>query len=239
MVLGIVALAVIGTGMSSASAHEERRAVANGGFETGTLTGWRTDELGIPGDGWSAASGTTSPVAGFPVPGPPRGTWQAVVDQLGPGSHVLYQDIKVDEDDTGLSLILWYTNGNGAFFTPRSLSPQVLPNQQLRVDLMRPQAPIRSMAPGDILATIFRTRVGDPASIPPRVLRQDLSRFEDRTVRLRIAEVDNQLFFQAGVDAVRVVEDEDHAWPRHRADVRDGAAAPSVAPVQPGPRYQR
>lgn len=220
----IVALAVMLTGASvgtaaSAPADAGAPVVRNGGFETGTLAGWRTSELGNPGDGWTAGSGTRSPASGFLIPAPQSGKWQAVADQIGPGSHVLYQDIAVADGELGIALTLWYDNRNGAFFTPRTLSPVFQANQQLRVDIVRPGAPIRSMAPGDILATLFRTRVGDPASIAPRVLRQDLSRFEEQTVRLRIAEVDNQFFFQVGVDAVRVTEmDEGHAWPTGQVD---------------------
>jgi hypothetical protein len=65
------------------------------------------------------------------------------------------------------------------------------------------------LATGDVLATIFRTRVGDRNRIAPQLVRRDLSRFEGRTVRLRSAEVDNQDYFQAGVDAVRLIEVDD------------------------------
>ena len=214
----LTVVAVPGT----ATAHEDPH-VRNGGFETGTLAGWRTAELGNEGDGWSAAMGRVSPVSGFRIPAPPQGRWQAVVDQTGPGSHLLFQSFEVDDDESGLRLTLWYRNRNNRFFTPRTLDPFSRPNQQLRVDLMRPGAPARSMAAGDILATVFRTKVGDPLQMAPRVLRWDLSRFEDRTIRLRIAEVDNQFFFQAGVDAVRVVEMDDAHWPdSNRGDLTEG-----------------
>lgn len=180
-------------------------ALPNGGFESGTLEQWLTSERGEPGDGWSAATGTVSPVSEFTIPAPPRGSWQAVVDQTDRGSHVLYRDIDVT-GELGLNLTLWYRNHAPRFITPQTLGPFVRPNQQLRIDLVRPTAPVRSMADEDILATLFRTRVGAPLRIAPRVLHRDLSRFAGQTVRLRIAEVDNQGFFQAGVDAVRLVD---------------------------------
>lgn len=224
----------------AAVAREDEPALTNGGFETGTFAGWHTADVGNTGDGWSVAGGTVSPVSGFTIPAPPQGVSQAVVDQTGPGSHVLYRDIRVD-DDLGLTISLWYANRAGVFFTPRTLDPFSQSNQQLRVDLVRPTARLRSMKASDILATIFRTRVGAPAQIAPRVLRRDLSRFEGRTVRLRIAEVDNQFFFQAGVDAVRLVEIEDgpgESWPEAgRRDLRDSGAATAAKSMSQGSRY--
>ena len=177
----------------------------NGGFESGTLKHWGTSEWGTPGDGWSADTGTVSPLSDHTIPAPPRGSWQAVVDQTDPGSHVLFRDLVVTPE-LGLVLTLWYRNDAARFITPQTLNPFVRPNQQLRIDLIRPAARLRSMADEDILATVFRTQVGARLRIAPRVLRRDLSRFAGRTVRLRIAEVDNQGFLLAGVDAVRLVD---------------------------------
>lgn len=239
-VLALVAAAAMTTGPLPASANDDAQVVRNGGFETGTLSGWQTSEQGNRGDGWSADTGARSPVSGFTIPAPPQGRWQAVSDQTGPGSHVLYQDIAVEDDEQGLALTLWYRNRAGRFITPPSLNPFSRANQQLRVDLMRPGAPVRSMAGGDILATIFRTRVGDPNRMEPTTFRQDLSGFEGGTVRLRIAEVDNQFFFQAGVDAVHVMEidDDSGGWSRSDADTSGArAAAPNAPWSEPGTRY--
>ena len=203
--LSVVAVVAALAGAPATASAQVAPVLRNGGFESGTLEQWLTSERGEPGDGWSAATGTVSPVSQFPIPAPPRGSWQAVVDQTDRGSHVLYRDIDVT-GELGLVLTLWYRNRAARFITPRTLGPFVRPNQQLRIDLIRPTAPVRSMADEDILASLFRTRVGAPRRIAPRVLRRDLSRFAGRTVRLRIAEVDNQGFFQAGVDAVRLVD---------------------------------
>jgi len=69
---------------------------------------------------------------------------------------------------------------------------------------MDPTAPVDSVAPGDVLASLFQTKVGDPASLAPTVMTFDLSQFAGRTVRLRFAEVDNQFFFEGSVDAVAI-----------------------------------
>lgn len=76
------------------------------------------------------------------------------------------------------------------------------PNQQYRVDLLKPTAAPFSVEPGDILATVFRTKPGDPPALTPTLQVFDLSSFAGSTVRLRFAEVDNLSMFQAGVDAV-------------------------------------
>src|SRR4051794_10539344 len=94
-----VAVLVAASPAASADDDEDGAALPNGGFETGTLAHWRVSEVGNDGEGWSADRGTTSPVVGFPIPGPPQGMWQAVSDQSGPGSHVLYRDIRVRDDD--------------------------------------------------------------------------------------------------------------------------------------------
>ena len=104
-----------------------------------------------------------------------------------------------------LSFTTWYDNWNIDFYTPDSLSYQILePNQQYRIDIMKPDAPVDSVAPEDILATVFRTEVRDPASMEPTPMTVDLSQFAGSTVRLRFAEVDNQNLFVAGVDDVKV-----------------------------------
>jgi hypothetical protein len=183
--------------------------VPNGGFESGNFTNWNVaNQPGGDGD-WFVYSGTTSPLSNFTIAAPPQGTFAATSDQGGPGSHVLYRNIKLKDDmEHKLSFYLYYENRAGEFFTPRTLDYTVSPNQQYRVDLLRPKANPFTLNPDAILATLFRTRVGDPNSLPPTLKTFDLTRFEGRTVRLRFAEVDNQLFFQASVDRVRVVSDD-------------------------------
>jgi hypothetical protein len=63
---------------------------------------------------------------------------------------------------------------------------------------------VTSVAPGDILATVFQTKVGDPLTLAPTPITFDLTPFAGTTVRIRFAEVDNQLFFNASVDSVAI-----------------------------------
>ena len=109
-----------------------------------------------------------------------------------------------------LSFLLYYVNEAVDFFTPATLSADVSarPNQQLRVDIMDPSAPVDSVAPGDVLATVYRTEPGDPRVLRPTLITFDLSQLPPRyrTVRLRFAEVDTEFSFRASVDDVRVSE---------------------------------
>jgi hypothetical protein len=180
--------------------------VANGGFETGTFSGWTV--VNQPGGGagsWFVYSGTTSPLSGFPIAAPPGGTFAATTDQFGPGSHVLYQDVALEAGFSHvLSFDLYYSNNAGAFATPSTLDFNVFPNQQYRVDVLRPTADPFSVAAADVLATVFRTEQGDPLVLAPTRVTFDLSAFAGTTVRIRFAGVENVFFFQASVDDVDI-----------------------------------
>jgi hypothetical protein len=69
---------------------------------------------------------------------------------------------------------------------------------------MDPSAPVDSVAPEDVLATIVRTRPGDPAKTAPHRVSFDLSPWAHRKVRLRFAQVDNLGPLRAGIDDVRL-----------------------------------
>jgi hypothetical protein len=101
-----------------------------------------------------------------------------------------------------LKFKLYYANRATAFFSPATLDFKLVKNQQYRVDIMKTTAPVTSVAPGDVLAKVFQTKPGDPLILAPTAKSVSLTPFAGKTVRIRFAEVDNQLFFQASVDAV-------------------------------------
>ena len=183
--------------------------VVNGDFESGALAGWTLDTSdpcgGCTQAAWYAYSGALSPVSGFPVPAPPQGTYAAITDQTGPGSEILYQDVPLAAGaNHALSLTAYYRNPAGAFATPPSLRETTSPNQQYRIDVVKPSAPVDSLAPADVLLNAFKTNVGDPASRDPFTVTADLSPYAGQTVRLRFAGVQTQFFLQAGVDDVKI-----------------------------------
>ena len=204
--LGVIALAAaLFVAPASARATE---LLVNGGFETGDFTGWTVlDQPGGSGS-WYIQFGTLSPLNGFAVPAPPEGTFAAMTDQGGFGSHVLYQDFVVPTGVTSASLDFQYfiQNLNGAFFTPDTLDYTVVPNQQARVDIITTTADPFSVALADVLLNLYQTQVGDPATSGYTLLAYNLTALlqahEGETLRLRFAEVDNQFFFNNGVDAV-------------------------------------
>jgi CubicO group peptidase (beta-lactamase class C family) len=59
------------------------------------------------------------------------------------------------------------------------------------------------MAEGDVLVNVFRTSPGDQISLAPTAVSVDLSAWEGKTVRLRLAQTDNQGPLRAGVDEIR------------------------------------
>lgn len=191
--------------------------VVNGGFESGTLSGWRLHRVTGAGN-WFAYTGTAAPIGqrrkpkpADPVQPPPQGSHAAISDQANPDTLILYQDVALEPGLVHrLSLLAYYDSYEPiAVPTPDTLSVDdgVLGkqrNQQFRIDVMRPEAPLESVAPGDILRTVFATRRGAPRSMGPTRLNADLSAFAGQTVRLRIANAVHEEVFNAGVDAVSI-----------------------------------
>ena len=177
--------------------------VTNGDFETGSLSGWQSSNAGS--GGWFAYTGTTTPLSLFTFPAPPQGNFGALSDENGEGTHVLYQDITLPPGGTTnqLSLFVYYES-HDPIVSPDNLDYTDGPNQQYRIDVMKPSASIDSVAPGDVLLTVFRTLSGDPETLAPTTKTADLSAYAGQTVRLRLAEVDNEFFFNAAADAISV-----------------------------------
>jgi len=186
--------------------------IVNGNFETGTLSGWNVTNSPPPPattGNWFAYFGTASPfspIGGSPVPPPPAGQFAAISDQGGPGLHILYQDVALEPSYTHTLSMLVYYESQAALITPspNTLSFESTANQQYRIDVMRPTANIESVNPADILATVFATKTGDPQNLGPTLLTANLTPFAGQTIRLRLAEVDNQLFLRGGADSIAI-----------------------------------
>ncbi len=199
--------------------------VVNGDFEAGTLRGWSVYQANPFGD-WFAYQGTETPIGAnrkkqsntgaVSVQPPPQGTYAAVTDEVEPDTLILYQDVALESGhDYQLSLVAYYDSYRPiAIPTPNTLSiaeeALLLPNgkfqenQQFRIDVMKPDAPLESLEPADILRTVFTTKLGDRRTMAPRKLTTDLSAFAGQTVRLRIANTVTEEVFNAGVDAISI-----------------------------------
>lgn len=181
--------------------------VPNGGFEAGNFGHWTVVEQPGSAGSWFLYSGTTTPLKGRPISAPPDGSFAATTDMTADSSNVLYRNIHLrDHMKHKLVFYLYYQNyspmGNS---TPPTLDYTTpLPNQQYRVDLMKPNSDPFSLNAKAILAPIFRTDAGEPGYLEPTRITYNLTRFAGRTVRLRFAQVNNEQIFLASVDKVHV-----------------------------------
>jgi hypothetical protein len=185
--------------------------VAHGGFEqnggagTNVFTNWtETDQTGGSGS-FFVQTGTSSPPPNvITVPPPPQGTFSAMSSQSGGGSHLLYQTITIPQaPSVRFSARVYVHNQASAFSTPSTLDYTVSPNQQARIDIMTTASPVTDVGAG-VLRNLYQTNVGDPLVSGYTTITADLTQFAGKTVRLRLAEVDNQLFFAFGVDQVSI-----------------------------------
>ena len=177
----------------------------NGDFETGTLSGFTVVNQVADRGSWLAYSSTNPPPfcsTVLPPEAPPQGTYAATTDQDDDASHVLYQDIALEPNARhSLSFMLYYKSIE-PFATPATLDWAQEPNQQYRVDILKPSADPFSVAPADVLARVFRTEEGDPQTLDPTRMTFDLSPYAGQTVRLRFAAVAGQGCFPASVDDI-------------------------------------
>ncbi len=177
-------------------------------FESGALTDWKA--VGGGSGGWLVYSNgkkardpaQSDPNVPFDLPDPPQGKFAAVTNGDGPGTRILYRDVKLD-GRFRLHLTVFYA-GVGGFSSPATLAydePEA--NQQFRIDLVAPSAPIDSVAQGDVLRNVFATSFDDPDRREPTALSVDVSRWAGKTVRLRLAGTDNRGPLRVGVDDIR------------------------------------
>jgi hypothetical protein len=191
--------------------------VPNGGFEQGTFAKWDRFERG--GGTWEIYGSKPPRGLGPLVPLPPEGDFAALVTQSSPGVNILHRVLKLKRNAVNkVKFQLYYENTTEAFHSPKNFKfggggmlPRARggvggdPNQQLRVDLMKPKAKIKSLRNKHILATLLWTKPGDPLQQPYGAIRANITKLgiDSRRVRLRIAEVDNQGEFLVGVDALK------------------------------------
>jgi hypothetical protein len=191
--------------------------VTNGGFEAGFASWTKSDEAG--GDGtFALQTGKTSPVNGFSVPAPPGGTTAAMTDAAGPGSHVLYQDFLAPTGTkVGFATFSLFLNNTGSdYFNPTTLDfgatnangTEVI-NQQVRVDILKAGTNPFSVAPADVLQTLYLSKPGDPLVSGYTNFTSDVSSVlaanAGQTLRLRFSEADNLGPLNLGVDNVGIV----------------------------------
>lgn len=108
--------------------------------ETEAFTGWSVaNEAGGSGNFFVDTPGTTTPLSGYgTVANPGGGSFYAVSDQTGWGTHVLYQSFTVPASFTALTLTFqMFVNDwdAGPIVNPAELTYTAGPNQHGRVDM--------------------------------------------------------------------------------------------------------
>ncbi|HEY2952501.1 MAG TPA: M36 family metallopeptidase [Verrucomicrobiae bacterium] len=160
----------------------------NGGFETGDFTGW--SQVNVFFGTFIINDGTFNPDSpDGPLP-PFAGKYSALLQQIGSGQHVLYQDVTIPADAKSATLS-WADR-------IRNHGPQfVHPNQEFRVE-------IRDPATDAVLATAYQTQPGDVLLADWKQRSFDVSPFRGRAIRIAFAEEDSLGYFNLHVDNVSV-----------------------------------
>jgi D-alanyl-D-alanine carboxypeptidase len=208
MAVSVVVSLALGScgGPPTPSARPET--VVVGDFESGALDGWR--EVGSGRGGWfvytkgqqapeGASSDQNGPVR---LPDPPQGSFAASTEADGPGTHILYRDLRLDGRHSLIASVFY--RGTARLASPDTLAHASLEeNQQFRIDLIDPSAAIDSVAADAVLLDAFRTASGDPLYRAPTEIVVNAGSLAGRTVRLRIVQTDNQGLMRVGVDDIR------------------------------------
>jgi hypothetical protein len=199
------------------AAPAQGESVANGGFETGNLSGWHVSSATSLGD-WFAYQGTAAPIGHHrgapPIQPPPQGDHAAIADEANPDTLILYQDLQLEAGSNYELSLLAYYDSYAPIAIPQpdtlSVDEAVLgskTNQQFRIDVIKPDAPLDSLNPEDVLATLFKTGPAAPSSMKPKEFSANLGSFAGQTVRLRIADAMTEEVLNAGVDAVELTDE--------------------------------
>ena len=189
--------------------------ITNGGFESGSLSGWTAGvQTPSTGGAYEASSTATPALDPYPTVGPATAAYYANSTENGPSASYLSQTFTLP--GTARKVILSFdmfvndynTYAPGALINPAGLDWTVYPNQQARVDLLSPAAAPLSTAPADVLRNLFdgvdSHAVQNPHGythytydITPQVALGG-------SYTLRFAQVHNQQTLIQGVDNVSV-----------------------------------
>lgn len=199
--------------LASGTAHAATtQLISNGGFETGDFTGWvvTNHAASFAGSNWFVTGGVVTPVSGFATVGPSSGSFYAVTDQSGAGTHILEQSFTVPAGATSviLQFDMFINDQSGVGPLGTLLDHTAGAAQHARVDIMTALAGAFSTAAVDIVLNVVPPSVdAGPNPHPYTTYVADLTAFvaPGSTYKLRFGEVDNQLFFHQGVDNVSIV----------------------------------
>jgi hypothetical protein len=202
----LLPIAAFGCGDDPVAPRPTVLLVTNGDFETGDLSGWTDSIVSSTAAGVYVGNDTLGPASGAVIPLPPEGNNAALFDQNGATTHILYQDIMVPaEYNAAFQAMIYLNNTHTDYVIAATEGLSVIgieANQQFRIDVMDPAAPVDDVGAG-VLQNLYQTMPGDSLTRSFQVTA-DLSAYAGQTVRLRFAAAVKQFFFQIGIDAVQV-----------------------------------
>ena len=181
--------------------------LTNGDFETGTYAGWTA--LNAPASNGSIqldTPGSTTPVSGMATAANALGgRFYSMTDQSGPGAYALLQTFTVAPGTTSLTLSFqqFVQTGIPLIIGPPNFDFTGAPNQHARVDILTSTASAFSTAAADVVQN-FYLNIDGPVVSPYIAYSFDISTLAAGTYQLRFAQVDNQGFFNQGVDNVSI-----------------------------------
>jgi hypothetical protein len=195
----MAAIALVGLAAVAGSAAT----VTNGDFETGNFTGWTQTDDGGGSGGWNVTpDGTANCSSNVNAP---DGSFAALWDMGGPSFGILTHDLTVPADGV-LSVNYAYDNGLGSWdqdgTTPFDLG---VPNEWLRIDVIKSTAATDTLDPSDILATVFDSQTGTPAFTQSWVAgTASLTAYAGQTVTFRVVSVNDEDCLPVWVDDLSV-----------------------------------
>ncbi len=162
--------------------------IVNGGFETGTLTGWTLS----PTTAFVINNGTVDPPStDGPLP-PYQGSFSALSYATSSSGIYMYQDVTIPAQS---HLTLHWADQIRNFYS----SGFVDPSQEYRLE-------IRNLS-NTVLATPFSTNPGDPNQRGWTERSVDLSAYAGQTIRIAFAKTATSNYLDIHLDNIRITDD--------------------------------
>ena len=212
------AVAVLSFGAVAYAASGSR--IPNGDFEKGDLSGWKKKNEG--GGDWviydAKSRKLPGPPGSQPIAPKPFGKYAVVLEQDAPSTNYLIHSLSVPSDATRLSVkLFWVNRGSAPGPTPGSAPRRATAGywrfpgdwstagsriQFFQLDLLKSAAPGFTTKKSDILATIFKPKVGSTAARSGGWVTEtvDVSRYRGEKIKFRLVEGDNSGFLNVGID---------------------------------------